>query len=89
MRLLGSRAPASVAVAHVLSYSKACGIFPDQGSNPSPALAGGFFTTEPPGKPLLVLLKPSGMLQKRVKHKTLKITAVEFKVQVRYLKTTI
>ena len=29
-------------------------IFPTQGSNPclmSPALAGGFFTTEPPGKP--------------------------------------
>ena len=30
---------------------KACGIFPDQGSNPSPALAGGFLTTVPPGKP--------------------------------------
>ena len=33
------------------------GIFPTQGSNPSlmsPALAGGFFTTEPPGKPLLM-----------------------------------
>ena len=31
------------------------GIFPIQGSNPylmSPALVGGFFTTEPPGKPL-------------------------------------
>ena len=28
------------------------GIFPTQGSNPSPALAGGFFTAEPPGKPL-------------------------------------
>ena len=30
------------------------GIFPTQGSNPpllSPALTGGFFTTEPPGKP--------------------------------------
>ena len=26
------------------------GIFPAQGLNP-PALAGGFFTTEPPGKP--------------------------------------
>ena len=35
-----------------LSCPKACGIFPDQGSNPaSPALAGGFPTTEPPGKP--------------------------------------
>ena len=29
----------------------ACGIFPDQGSN-APALAGRFFTTEPPGKPM-------------------------------------
>ena len=27
------------------------GIFPTQGSNPSPALAGGFFTTESSGKP--------------------------------------
>ena len=30
------------------------GIFPTQGSNLSPALVGGFFTTEPPGKPLLI-----------------------------------
>ena len=38
--------------AHRLSCPKACGIFPDQGSNPvSPALAGRFFTAEPPGKP--------------------------------------
>ena len=29
----------------------ACAFFPDQGSNPSPELAGRFFTTEPPGKP--------------------------------------
>ena len=36
---------------------EACGIFPDQGSNLySPALAGRFFTTEPPGKPLFLLL---------------------------------
>ena len=37
-----------------LSCSVACGIFPNQGSGDtmhvSPALAGGFFTTEPPGK---------------------------------------
>ena len=35
-----------------LSCSAACGIFPDQGSNPfvSPALAGVFLTTVPPGK---------------------------------------
>ena len=33
------------------SCSAACGIFPDQGSNPvSPALAGGFFTAETPRK---------------------------------------
>ena len=39
-------------VVHGLSYSEACGIFPDQGSNPLfPALAGRFFTTELPGKP--------------------------------------
>ena len=34
------------------------GICPTQGSNPhlkSPVLAGGFFTTEPPGKPSLAL----------------------------------
>ena len=33
---------------HGLSCSAACGIFPDQGSNP--ALADGFLTTGPPGK---------------------------------------
>ena len=27
-------------------------IFPTHGSNPSPVLAGGLFTTEPPGKPI-------------------------------------
>jgi len=30
-------------VAHRLSCSMACGVFPDQGLNPSPAVAGGFF----------------------------------------------
>ena len=41
----------SALVAHGLSCSTACGIFPDQGSNPCPpALAGGFLTTVPPGK---------------------------------------
>lgn len=29
----------------------ACGLFPAQGLNPIPALAGGFFTPEPPAKP--------------------------------------
>ena len=35
------------------------GIFPTQGSNPhllSPALAGRFFTTEPPGKPICIYI---------------------------------
>jgi len=42
----------SIIVAHGLSCSLACGIFPDQGSNPmSLTLAGRFFATEPPGKP--------------------------------------
>ena len=36
-------------LAHGLSCFAACVIFSDQGS--SPALAGKFFTTEPPGKP--------------------------------------
>ena len=42
----------SVVVAQELSCSVACGIFLDQGSiEPvSPALAGEFFSTEPPGK---------------------------------------
>ena len=36
---------------HGFSRFAACGIFPDQGSNPCPlALAGGFLTTAPPGK---------------------------------------
>ena len=44
----------SQALEHRLSCcgacSEACGIFPDQESNPG-LLAGGFFTTEPPEKP--------------------------------------
>ena len=44
--------PASVAVVHGLSCSAVGGILPDQESNLFPALAGQFFTTEPPGKPL-------------------------------------
>ena len=35
-----------------LSCSAACGIFPNQGLNLSLALAGRFFTTEPPRRPL-------------------------------------
>ena len=33
------------------------GIFPTQGSNLSPALTGGFFTTEPPRKPNLTIMR--------------------------------
>ena len=53
LRCTGSRARPSVVV-HGLSCSTACGIFPDQGSNPpvSPAMADGFLTTAPPGKSL-------------------------------------
>ena len=54
----GSWRTGSVVVAYGPSCSTACGIFLDQGSNPgpglesvSPALAGGFPTTAPPGKP--------------------------------------
>ena len=36
--------------AHGLSCSVVCGFFPKQGSNLSPALAGGFLSTAPPGK---------------------------------------
>ena len=37
---------------HGLSYSEARGMLPDQGLNSlSPASAGRFFTTKPPGKP--------------------------------------
>ena len=41
---------------HGFSCSEACGIFPDQGSNPCP-LHFRQFTTEPPGKPLNEILK--------------------------------
>ena len=37
------------------SCSSACGIFLGQGLNPSPLLAGRFFTSEPPRKPYRVL----------------------------------
>ena len=36
LRGTGSRRAGSVVVAHGLSWSAACGIFPDQGSNPCP-----------------------------------------------------
>ena len=44
---------ASVVVAHVLSYSAACGVLvPQPGIEPTfPALQGGFVTPGPPGNP--------------------------------------
>ena len=42
-------------MAHRLSFFKGCGIFPDQGLNLSPALAGRFFTTESQGKPVNII----------------------------------
>ena len=44
----------SKVVAHGLSCSEAFEILLDQGLNPSPVLAGGFFTTELQGKPKVV-----------------------------------
>ena len=50
---LGTRA--SLVVAHGLSCSTACENLPGPGLQPvSPALAGGFSTTAPPGKPLWI-----------------------------------
>ena len=58
LRSTGSRRAGSAVVAHGLSCPAACGIFPDQGSNTvSPALAGRFLTTAPPGKPELDAFK--------------------------------
>ena len=52
LQLVGSRARASIVVAHRFSCPVSCGILvPNPGIEPmSPALAGGFLTTEPPGK---------------------------------------
>ena len=52
LRSTGSRRAGSVIVAHGPSCSAACGILPRPGLEPvSPALAGRFSTTAPPGKP--------------------------------------
>ena len=52
VRSTGSRRAGSVVVVHGPSCSAACGIFPEPGLEPvSPALAGRFSTTAPPGKP--------------------------------------
>ena len=47
----------SVVAAPGPSCSSACGIFPNQGSNLSPALAGKFFTIETPGNPPSIIFK--------------------------------
>ena len=48
----GLQSAGSVVVTHGLSCSAACGNLPRPGIKPvSPALAGGFLTTAPPGKP--------------------------------------
>ena len=51
-------------MAHGLSCSVACGIFPDQGWKlcVSPPLAGGFLTTVPPGKSLLFIYQSKSRL---------------------------
>ena len=46
----------SAVVAHELSCPSACGIFPNQGSNFYPALAGEFLTSGPPGKVPVIFL---------------------------------
>ena len=51
LRSTGSRRAGSVIVAHGPSCSAACGIFPDQGSNPCPLHWQALSTAAPPGKP--------------------------------------
>ena len=54
LRSTGSRHAGSVVVAHGPSCSAACGNLPRPGLEPvSPALAGRFPTTAPPGKPVI------------------------------------
>ena len=51
---------------------------PDPGIKPaSPALAGGFFTTEPPGKPGKVLLNASSCASSTMRPKKLKCWRLE------------
>ena len=53
----------SVVLANGLSCSTACGVFPDQGSNPCLLpLAGGFLIAEPPRKSILNILNGGGFL---------------------------
>ena len=55
----GSRTAGSVVVSYGLHCSEAGGIFPDRIEPMSPALAGGFFTTKPPGSTLLITILPA------------------------------
>ena len=53
-------------MAHGLGCSEACGIFPDQGSNPRLLhWQAGFFTSEPPEKLLPEILIAGPMLEAR------------------------
>ena len=57
LRSMGSRRAGSVVVAHGLSCSAACGIFPDQGLNLCPPhWQARFLTTAPPGKSTFAFL---------------------------------
>ena len=60
LQFLDSKSTGSVVVAHRLSCSSACGIFPDQGS---PALTDEFFTAGPAGKPSQEVYQPQQRLQ--------------------------
>ena len=54
--LPGLQRTGPVVVVHGLSFSEACEIFLELEMEPTtPALAGGFFTTEPSGKPSCIL----------------------------------
>ena len=57
----------SMVAAHELSCSVACGISRLAIKPVSPALVGRFFTTKPPGKPLIALLKVIGYMVYRPK----------------------
>ena len=62
--LLGSRAQASIVVTHGVSYARACGIFPDQGSNPRP------LHWQMDSLPLSYQGNPANLLFKKIKKKT-------------------
>ena len=74
----GLQSAGSEIMAHGLSCSAACGIFLDQGLNLSPALAGRFLTTAPPGKYHSILFKTC--FSSRISH---------FGFSVGYLNSTI